>query len=373
MGPAFAVTSSHGSRGESEAGRRPPVIMHVLEPAIAGVPAYVDQLGRLLAERGIRQIVVTSDESDWPFEEWAEGVVRVPWARRSLADMARVGTLIHDHAQHHAVDIVHAHATFAGIAVRIRRHSAHVVYQPHGWGHLSTARWPAAKAVTMVERVLAKRTDLLLTLSAHELRHAPSAERVAPVEPLPNLEQFTVPTDDTRRALRSDLGWSDDDVVHLCVGEFSMRKNQRELVAEWLRSGATDLLALVGDGAVPPEVPPEAEQQIIILGWRDDVDRLMQAADSLVVASRGEGFSLVILEALATGLPVFTTDVGGSEVVTEFDGAVRQSVREVVVAATTSPLVQWSLALRRARSARHRVAPDEVADSFVTLYESMLA
>ena len=356
---------------ELSAGHRSLRVMHVLEPKIAGVPAYVDQLGRLLAKRGIDQVVVTGADSDWPFEDWADEVVRVPWDRNVPRNTKEVGELIRERADNHSVDIVHAHSTYAGVAARMRAHPARVVYQPHGWGHLSIERKAVARAVKTIEKTLARRTDLLLSLSQHENESAPPTKRMADVKPLPKLERFTPPCSETRRALRAELGWGADEVVHLCVGEFSARKNQRDLVAEWLNSETTHRLALVGDGAVAPDVPPEMESKIIRLGWRDDVETVMQAADSLVVSSKGEGFSLVMLEALATGLPVFTTDVGGAEVVGPADGVVCASVREVVAAATESPLIPSSVAEREERADRHRIDPDGVAESFDHLYESL--
>lgn len=47
------------------------------------------------------------------------------------------------------------------------------------------------------------------------------------------------------------------------------------------------------------------------LGKRDDVPRLMASADVLIHPARQEGFGLVLAEALATGLPVVATNVGG--------------------------------------------------------------
>jgi glycosyltransferase involved in cell wall biosynthesis len=47
------------------------------------------------------------------------------------------------------------------------------------------------------------------------------------------------------------------------------------------------------------------------LGLRDDIPELMNSADVLVHPARKEGFGLVLAEALAAGLPIVATDVGG--------------------------------------------------------------
>ena len=48
-----------------------------------------------------------------------------------------------------------------------------------------------------------------------------------------------------------------------------------------------------------------------LLGWRDDVPNLLAAADVLLVPSRWEGMSNVVLEALASRLPIVAFDVAG--------------------------------------------------------------
>jgi glycosyltransferase involved in cell wall biosynthesis len=52
-------------------------------------------------------------------------------------------------------------------------------------------------------------------------------------------------------------------------------------------------------------------QRVHFLGIRDDVPQIMRFADVLVHPTRDEGFGLVLVEALAEGLPIVTTDVGG--------------------------------------------------------------
>ncbi|MDH3295080.1 MAG: hypothetical protein OER95_12250, partial [Acidimicrobiia bacterium] len=78
--PERAPTNTSAQSG------RPFAVLHVLEPTIAGVPAYVDHLGRHLAARGVRQGVLVADREGferWDFGDWAERVEVRPWSRRS--------------------------------------------------------------------------------------------------------------------------------------------------------------------------------------------------------------------------------------------------------------------------------------------------
>jgi lipopolysaccharide/colanic/teichoic acid biosynthesis glycosyltransferase/glycosyltransferase involved in cell wall biosynthesis len=357
-------------------------VLHVLEPRIAGVPAYVDALGRALAHRGVEQHVLAATAADagqgtepWPFDAWADSLTHRRWSRRPV-DAYRIAAEIRRLISSKGIDLVHAHATFAGIAARVRRLDVPLIYQPHGWGHLSTRTAAGARIVRLVERMLDPRTDLLLTLSTHEGHDAPSGRSSTQVRPVVDLTGFRSLDDEERQQIRAARGWAAYERVHLCVGELSHRKNQLALARCW-RDCAPEgnRLVFVGDGPERAHVEREGGSCLEVVGWRRDIPLLMGAADTLVVASLGEGFSLVILEAMATGLPVFTTDVGGSEAVSLNMGVVCDSVRDVVATATTSTLPDGPSVERahRAQLTRAEWSVDKAADEFLAIFRSARA
>ena len=118
---------------------------------------------------------------------------------------------------------------------------------------------------------------------------------------------------------RRRLGLEPDDLVLICVGRLVEIKAQEVLIdaVERLPGGLRVKLLLVGDGERRRELEDRirsggTEERVRLLGQRDDIRRLLKASDCFVLSSRSEGLSRSIIEALASGLPVVATDVGGN-------------------------------------------------------------
>jgi len=88
------------------------------------------------------------------------------------------------------------------------------------------------------------------------------------------------------------------------------------LRARW-RDAPGPVLVVVGDGAERGRLGVLAQRLGIadgvrLLGWRDDVDDLHAMFDLFTLASRSEGTSVSLLEAMSAGLCPVVTDVGGN-------------------------------------------------------------
>jgi glycosyltransferase involved in cell wall biosynthesis len=122
-----------------------------------------------------------------------------------------------------------------------------------------------------------------------------------------------------RSATRRTLGLADDAVVLMTVGSLKPIKGADVLlraVAPLMREQPRLRLVLVGDGPDRGSLERQARElsiadRVSFLGLRADVDRLLRAADALVLPSRSEALPTVLLEAMAAGLPVVATRVGG--------------------------------------------------------------
>ncbi len=130
---------------------------------------------------------------------------------------------------------------------------------------------------------------------------------------------------DGRRPLTDALGLSGRLLLGT-VGRLSAEKDPLTLVRAYLTllAQAPELarrsaLLMVGDGPLRGELeatladaPADHRQAVHLLGPRDDVPALMREWDLFILPSRTEGISNTILEAMASGLPVLATAVGGN-------------------------------------------------------------
>lgn len=129
-------------------------------------------------------------------------------------------------------------------------------------------------------------------------------------------------------AFRRELGLGADSVVALTVGQIGLRKGQDVLAAAATRiveRVPNVQFVVVGErnSTKPESVAFEQKLRddfqtaklvgrLHLLGYREDVHRLMNAADLLVHPAKQEPLGRVLLEAAASGLPIVATDVGGT-------------------------------------------------------------
>jgi glycosyltransferase involved in cell wall biosynthesis len=123
------------------------------------------------------------------------------------------------------------------------------------------------------------------------------------------------------RGVREEFGLPADALVAVCVARLRMPQKAHgdllEAFAAVARRNPRAHLLLVGEGPERAAIEfriraPDLEGRVVLAGEREDVFRLLRSCDVGTLASVREGFSNVVLECLAAGLPLAVTEVGGN-------------------------------------------------------------
>jgi glycosyltransferase involved in cell wall biosynthesis len=176
--------------------------------------------------------------------------------------------------------------------------------------------------------------------------------------------------------------------VAVVVANFIAYKGHRYFLEAWSRVVASHphaVALLAGDGPERPACEAIANElgisrRVRFLGTRHDVPALLAAADLLVHPSLEEGFCNAIVEAMAAGLPVVATSVGGNpEAVVDGETGYLVPPRDAAALAEAITRV-WSRAdggraMGQAGSARARTEFDvgRMVSAYETVYANLLA
>lgn len=132
-----------------------------------------------------------------------------------------------------------------------------------------------------------------------------------------DLQKFQTTTD--KKALRKALGISDETALVTMVGRLTKAKNYPMLlrIAGQCREKRLPAhFVIVGHGEEEQELKSIAvslgiREMVHFLGLRSDIPEILASSDIFCYTSNWEGFPNALLEAMATGLPVITTDFDG--------------------------------------------------------------
>lgn len=159
--------------------------------------------------------------------------------------------------------------------------------------------------------------------------------------------------------VRGELGLPDGVTIALFAGDLKSPRKNLETALRALPGAPGLHLAVAGraEGTPYPELAQRlgVADRVHFLGFRRDMPALMRAVDLFVFPSRYEACSLVLLEALASGVPVVTSrSAGGSELINPQVGVVLDDSDDVAALADTLCALATDTARRQAmaRSAR---------------------
>jgi glycosyltransferase involved in cell wall biosynthesis len=308
------------------------LLTSLFPPSVGGIQTQTLALARGLAALGVEVHVVTRPAPGRPAREDLDGVEvqRVGLERGGPAATVAYVTLAARAvaALGDRVEVVHAHqllspASAAALSLALRgppfvatAHASGPVGDvaslarqgPLGWARLQALRHLASAFVAVSDPIRGELEAAGVPASlVRSIPNGVDTRRFVPADPA------------DRRRLRRALGLPPVPAV-LYAGRLAPEKGVDVLVDGWAearRRGVVGTLCLVGDGPERAALERRTRDHGILgavrfAGPTDDVAPWLAAAEAFVLPSRTEGLSLALLEAMAAGLPVIATDVGGT-------------------------------------------------------------
>ncbi|MBN3960340.1 glycosyltransferase family 4 protein [Nostoc sp. NMS8] len=198
-----------------------------------------------------------------------------------------------------------------------------------------------------------------------------------------DLEEFTPGESDTCGGLRlrQKLGLPENVTLALFAGDIRTPRKNLDTVLHALVQVPDLHLAVVGhiEGSPFPQLAASLglSDRVHFVGFRRDIPEIMRSVDLFIFPSRYEACSLVLLEALSSGLPVITaTATGGAELVTPECGIVLTDSNDIdALAVAMMSLVSDSALMQQmsqaARSVAEQYSWTTMAQTYVDLFEEL--
>jgi glycosyltransferase involved in cell wall biosynthesis len=301
--------------------RRPQLLILITLSELGGaqtavallLPGLVDRFEVTLAAQGSGPLRDAAEAAGVPYVE-LEHVRRPihPWQDAlALVELVRLCRRLRP-------DIVHAHSSKVGVLGRVAAWLARVpvrVFTVHGWS-FAAYDGLAGRLYLWIERLMRPLTTAVVCVADATRRQGLAARACDP-------SRAVVIHNAVDAASFCERAETPGPCRIVSVGRFAYPKDFATLLAALELVDGEWRASLVGDG--PDRAAVEGSTLVELPGPRRDVADLLARSDIFVLSSRSEGFPVSILEAMAAGLPVVATDVGG--------------VAEAVVAGETGFLV----------------------------------
>lgn len=236
----------------------------------------------------------------------------------------RIGTALRRYFDKKRFDIIHTHKykdTILAAPVAHWSGVSHVVRTVHGLTEPFSGvnAWKMAFYESVERRVHQQYVSTLLAVSSEiecRLRQTGATDVVCIRN---GIELNAMPNRSMRSATRKAFGVTDDVCLIGSVGRLTPVKGFPHLIKAvqiLTEQGLCVKLLLIGDGTLNEELRRLAQdlgvaERVVMVGHREDTPELLQAMDMFVLPSLHEGIPMALLEAMAAGLPVIATRVGG--------------------------------------------------------------
>lgn len=186
--------------------------------------------------------------------------------------------------------------------------------------------------------------------------------------------------------LKEELGIEAHEKVLIHVSNFRKVKRVEDVVSTFakVQNSIGAKLLLVGDGPEMSRIHQQVkdlhiEQEVLFLGKRDNLSELYSMSDVKLLMSEKEAFGLVLLEAMACGVPAIGTQIGGIPEIIEpgENGFLVElgdidSAADAAIRILTDPKLHEKMSATALKTATNRFSSEKILAEYETLYERLL-
>jgi glycosyltransferase involved in cell wall biosynthesis len=306
----------------------------------------------------IRNLIFAKKSADWLHKH------------RSEFDLVKVnGAITMGPADINAVHFVHSSWLVSPAHISRIRRDLYGFYQ-----------WLYTAVNAFLEKLAFKKAKVIVAVSQKVAQELVSigvpASKIQVIVNGVNLEEFS-----PGQTSRQQWHLPEDVTLAMFVGDIRTPRKNLDSILHALAKVPDLHLVVVGEteGSPFPQLAASLglEQRVHFLGYRRDIAQIMQAADLFVFPSRYEACTLVLLEALASGLPVITaSSTGGAELVTPECGVVLPDSDDIDALASAMLLIKSDHKLREqmgkaARAVAQQYSWTTMAQNYVDLFEEI--
>lgn len=250
---------------------------------------------------------------------------RSPFSKKTFVALKQLVDLMNENRY----ELIHVNTPVGGILGRMAAkitNTKNVVYTAHGFHFYKGAPKKNWLIYYPIEKIMARYTDALITINEEDYQLAKNKFKtrikgnVFKINGVGiDLEKYNVSNTKDIEFKRS-LGLDDEDFIITVVAELIERKNHKQLILamEDLVKECSNIKALfVGDGELYESIKTDIknrglENNIKLLGFRKDVEKILNITDVVGLFSHHEGLPKNLMEAMVSGKTIICTDIRGN-------------------------------------------------------------
>lgn len=218
--------------------------------------------------------------------------------------------------------IVHCHSPIGGVITRLvfKKSNSTIIYTAHGFHFYEGAPTKNWLIFYPIEKFLSRYTDILLTINKDDYNMARkfNAKKVflIPGVGINTAKFHKIYSEKQTSEIKKRLDIESNIPVFISVGEINRNKNHLSAIEALAKIDWDFYYLIIGKGRDEEFLKKRIEElnldnKIKLIGYSNEVEKYMSIANLSLFLSLREGLGLAGLEAMASGIPLISSNIGG--------------------------------------------------------------